>query len=110
MHRERECRSRVGLQTLSIRPEVFDRFFLEIPCLAGTRGGNGVKHPRLRVEVAFTLHHFLLQEGNSSIEDVVPHWNSGAACQSQTPDDVTRHVVITLAFFPPTPAAIGMLE
>ena len=36
--------------------------------------------------------------------------NSGLARERQSPDDVSRHEVVALAFFPPAPAAIGVLE
>src|SRR4029453_7596905 len=69
-----------------------------------------MEHPGLLVVVNFFFDEFFVEVTRRTFSDIMFHLNASLACERQSPKYVGSHVVIAVAIFPPTPAAVGVLE
>src|SRR5215813_15325930 len=69
-----------------------------------------VEHPRLHVIAQLFFDYLFVEIVDALFERFGLDLNSSVARARQSPYDVGRHEMIALAFLPPAPAAVRVLE
>ena len=111
---DRQERPRVRHQSFALLPQVLqslERVRRRLPLREELLvASEGVQHPRLDRQVSFRFDDLVLEETNRALDGVFLHRDPRVARQDQPPDDVGGHEVIAVAFLPPAPAAVAVLE